>query len=129
MFTDTEAMLFSENVSLGKRYNNDVIHLSKEIYRLIDLIDERDEIISKLKEELKIRKIGIELLNKKVNAIIGFTKKEIPEHDMFIMTKELSPFGRPLNQLDNWYKNELIKKLKEHNIPLNRIKDIWYGHS
>ena len=129
MFTDTEAYLFSDNVGLRKKYNNDVVHLSKEIYRLIDVIDGRDDTIKGLKEKVKIREIGIKMLGKKVNAIIGFTKKHIPDHDMFVMTDVLSPFGKQLNQIDAWYKEEIIKELKENNIPLDRIKEIWHGNS
>ena len=129
MFSDTEAYLFSDNVSLRKKYNGDVTHLSKEIYRLVDACKSRDETIVNLKTKVTVREIGMQALGKKVNALFTMAKNTQPEHKLFELSGEKSPFGKDLHNLDTWYKGEIIKELKAHNIPLDRIKEIWHGNS
>lgn len=71
MFTDTEAYLYGENVALGKKYENDVVHLSNEIYRLIDLIKSRDETIENLEQR------NIEIATKALAAAERLETQEI----------------------------------------------------
>lgn len=129
MFTDTEAMFFGQNVALRRKYNGDVTELSNEIYRLCDLIDKRDVLIDGLKMKVKVREIGMQALGKKVSALFTMAKNTQPEHKLFELSGEKSPFGKDLHNLDTWYKNIIIEEFKKHDIPLDRIKEIWHGHS
>lgn len=49
--SETEAYLFSDNVALRRKYNEDVAQLSSEIYRLVDVVKGRDQTIADLEQK------------------------------------------------------------------------------
>lgn len=129
MVTDSEFIIMDGWKRTNKQYLNDVNFLTGEVHRLVAIIDNRDNIIERLESKIKISKIGMDALCAKVNVLISFMRELHPDHRLFDKTKEKSPFGLELNELDVFYKNQIIRMFNENNIPLSKINEIWFGHS
>ena len=85
--SETEAYLFSENVSLRKQYNADVAHLRSEIHRLEGIVEGRDKTIAELEQK------NTQIAEKALNAVDKIETLEIErsvlQSSVYILLKSM----------------------------------------